>query len=180
MGLFSWFEYAGTRGAILRKGNEQARRSDSTCDFVAREFVKRNGLNTIPPPVWSACLSKGTSPAGLTEAVRDILRAHCVRDVKEYAPAMVACALHQIGDTFRSAVGISLVKLVSPSLEKDADISVGAAAVLAFLIHLEPSANAARSLRENLEELTRWFLSSDHDYIWMKVADAAQALNIER
>ena len=180
MGLFNWFEYRSTRGAIIRKGNEQAETFGSTCEFVAREFVKRNGLNAIPPPVWSACLSNGTCPTGLTEAVRDILRAHAVTGAQEYAPAMVASALHQIGDTFRNAVGISLVKLVAPSLEKDVDISVGAAAVLAFVIHLEPSANAARSFRKNLEELTSRFLSDDHDYIWMKIADVAEALNIER
>jgi hypothetical protein len=93
---------------------------------------------------------------------------------------MVACALHQLGETFRNAVGISLVKLIAPSLEKDVQISIGAAVVLAFLIHLESSANGARAFRSALEELTRRFLPDDHEYIWMKVADVAEALNIER
>jgi hypothetical protein len=93
---------------------------------------------------------------------------------------MVACALHILGDTFRNAVGISLVKLIAPSLEEDTEISSGAAVVLAFLIHLEPNAKEAREFRRNLEELTTRFLSEDSDYIWMEIADAAEALNIER
>jgi hypothetical protein len=178
MGLFNWFQYQRTRAAILRKGDEQAKEFDSTCDFVAREFVRRNGLNNIPAPVWSACLRNGTCPAGLTEAVRDLLRAHAIQQAKEYAPAMLACALHKMGETFGHAVGISLVKLIAPSFEKDAEVSVGAAAVLAFLIHLESGPEQASAFRSSLGGLTHRFLSDDHDYIWMKVVDVAEALNL--
>ena len=179
MGILNWFRFRGTRGAILRKGDEQAGRFGSTCDFVAREFVKRNGLNQIPGPVWGACLRKGTCPSGLTDAVRDILYAHAIGGAQEYAPAMVACALHKLGQTFRDAVGISLVKLIAPSLEKDAAISIGAAAVLALLICLEGGPGHARAFKAALAGLTREHLSDDHDYIWMKVGDAAEALNLD-
>jgi len=92
---------------------------------------------------------------------------------------MVACALHKLGPTFRGAVGISLVKLIAPSVEKDAKIAVGSAAVLALVTYLAGGRSDARRFQRALAELTREHLSDDHDYIWMKVADAAEALNLE-
>lgn len=179
MGLLDWFRFKSTRGAIMRQGTEQAKRFGSTCEFVAQEFIKRNGLNNIPRPVWESCLRSGTCPTGLTGAVRDLLSAHAVDGAQEYALSMAAYALYQLGSTFRYAVAIALVKLIAPSLERDVDISVGAAAVLAQLIFLESSPRLARSLRSNLMELTNHHLQDDHDYIWMKVGEVAELLNLE-
>ena len=179
MSISDWFRFRGTRGAILRQGEEQARRFGSTTDFVAREFVRRSGLSAIPAPVWQACLRNGTCPAGLTAGVRDLLCAHVIPEAQEYAPQMVACALQKLGDTFKDAVGISLVKLIAPSVEKEVPVSVGAAAVLSLLVFLERSSGHARSFRRQLSELTRVHLPGDHDYIWMKCDEAAEALNLD-
>lgn len=178
MGILDWINFQRTRMSILREGDKQAQKFRSTCDLVAREFVIRNGLNTIPGPVWNACLEAGTCPGGLTKAVRDLICAHAVTGVKEYAPAMAACAIYKSGNTYRDAVGISLSKLSAPSLESNSDVMIGAGIVLVFLIYLQNSPGNARLLRTNLQKLTSQYLPDDHDYIWMNLADIAKELNL--